>query len=61
MLEFLVLGEVPGTQTQLDAVAIYNAVGILSMLLLIYAFYRHKVTQIAKEKLANHSIENIAI
>lgn len=51
MLEFLVLGEIPGTNVLLDPVAVYNAIGILSVLLLTYLFYRHKVTQLAKETL----------
>lgn len=51
MLEFLVLGEVPGTGILLDPLAVYNAVGILFTLFLVYAFYRHKVSTYAKEKL----------
>lgn len=61
MLEFLVLGEVPGTQVLLDPEAVYNAVGCLFTLLLIYAFYRHKISNQAKELLQAKKILETAL
>jgi hypothetical protein len=56
MLEFLVLGKVPGTDIMLDVVTIFNVLGLLLSLGLLYAYYRHQLTTAAKQSYHKNNI-----
>lgn len=56
MLEFLVLGKIPGTDIMLDVVTILNVLGLLLSLALIYAYYRHQLTVAAKQSYQKNTI-----
>ncbi len=56
MLEFLVLGHIPGTDIMLDVVTVLNVLGVLFSAALLYAYYRHRVTIAAKENYHRNNI-----
>ena len=49
MLEFLVLGKIPGTDIMLDVVTVLYVLCLVISVAVLYAYYRHKVTNAAKQ------------